>query len=141
MNRLARELSLTLATAPLLLGIMCITDAAFAQDCISPVTQADLGRCAHEEFLVATEAYAASYKALAGSLAQKQRDQLQRTQKAWITYRTTACDFESSASQGGSVQDMVKWQCATRMTRARTEELTRLANCPEGDVSCMRPAR
>lgn len=141
MNWLARKLGLTVATVSLLLGMTCIASAEFAQDCTSPVTQADLGRCAHAEFLVATEAYAASYKTLAGSLAQKQRDQLRRSQKAWIAYRTAACDFESSASQGGSVQDMVKWRCASRMTRDRTEELTRLTNCPEGDVSCMRPAR
>ena len=141
MNRLAHTLGLALATAPLLLGMTCMASAAFAQDCTSPVTQADLGRCAYEEFLVATEAYAASYKTLAESLAQKPRNRLRRTQKAWIAYRTAACDFKSNASQGGSVQDMVKWRCATRMTRARTEELTKLTNCPEGDVSCVRPAR
>ena len=140
MNRFAHTLGLALATASLL-GMTYMTSVAFAQDCASPVTQADLGRCAYEEFLVATEAYAVSYKTLAESRAQKPRNQLRHTQKAWIHYRTAACDFESSASQGGSVQDMVKWRCATRMTRARTEELIRLINCPEGDVSCARPAR
>lgn len=140
MNQFAHTLGRAL-TAASLLCMTYMAGVAFAQDCASPVTQADLGRCAHEEFLVATEAYAVSHKMLAESLAQKPRNQLRHTQKAWIHYRTAACDFESSASQGGSVQDMVKWRCATRMTRARTEELIRLINCPEGDVSCVRPAR
>lgn len=140
MNRFIRTLGLALAAVPLL-GVACMAGVAFAQDCASPVTQADLGRCAYEEFLVATDAYAASYKTLAESLAQKPRDQLRRTQSAWIRYRTAACDFESSATEDGSVHDMVKWQCAARMTRTRTEELIRLINCPEGDVSCVRPAR
>ncbi|MEO9061126.1 MAG: lysozyme inhibitor LprI family protein [Nitrosospira sp.] len=140
MDRSTHTFGLAIAAASLL-GMTCMAGVAFAQDCASPVTQADLGRCAHEEFLVATEAYAVSYKTLAESLAQKPRNQLRRTQKAWIHYRTAACDFESGATEGGSVQDMVKWQCATRMTRARTEELVRLINCPEGDVSCVRPSR
>ncbi len=112
--------------------------AAVASDCASPVTQAAMNDCAFQDFLVAGESYSASTKALADKLGPKQQGALRRTQKAWLAYRTAACDFESSALQGGSAQPMVKWQCAARMTRARTAELTRLANCPEGDLSCPR---
>lgn len=77
MNRSTHTPGLALAAASLL-GMTYMADVAFAQDCASPVTQADLGRCAHEEFLVATEAFAVSYKTLAESLAQKPRNQLRR---------------------------------------------------------------
>jgi hypothetical protein len=33
---------------------------------------------------------------------------------------------------------MLQWQCATRITRERTEDVERLANCAEGDLACPR---
>ena len=107
-----------------------------AADCADPATQARMNECAHEDFLAATAGYAASYKALSGKLATTQKEQLRRTQKLWIQYRTAACNFESSGVAGGSAQLMVKSQCDARMTRARSVELTALANCSEGDLSC-----
>ena len=112
--------------------------AAPAPDCAAATTQARMNECAHEDFLAATASYAASYKAVSDKLGTKQKDQFRRTQKLWIQYRTSACNFESSGMAGGSAQGMVKSQCDARMTRARTAELEKLANCPEGDLSCPR---
>jgi uncharacterized protein YecT (DUF1311 family) len=111
---------------------------AAALDCASATTQARMNECAHEDFLAATAAYAASYKAISNKLGAKQKDQFRRTQTLWIQYRTAACNFESSGVAGGSAQAMVKSQCDARMTRARTAELEKLASCREGDVSCLR---
>ena len=94
--------------------------------------------CAYEDFLAATAGYAASYKSLSDGMSATQKDQFRRTQKLWIQYRTAACNFESSGVVGGSARPMVKWQCDARMTRARTAELTALASCVEGDLSCPR---
>jgi uncharacterized protein YecT (DUF1311 family) len=110
-----------------------------AQDCAAAVTQADLSRCAYEEFLSANAEYAAAYKTLSAGLPQKRRDNFRRMQKSWISYRTAACDFEAAASAGGSVQEMVRWMCVARMTRVRTRELVALGQCKEGDVTCTRP--
>ena len=109
-----------------------------APDCASATTQARMSECAHEDFLAATAGYAASYKSLSDGMTATQKDQFRRTQKLWIQYRTAACNFESSGVAGGSAQSMVKSQCDARMTRARTAELTALANCKEGDLSCLR---
>ena len=97
-----------------------------------------MNECAYEDFLAATAGYAASYKTLSDRLGTAQKDQFRRTQKLWIQYHTAACNFESSGVAGGSAQAMVKSQCDARMTRARTAELTALANCKEGDLSCPR---
>ena len=98
-----------------------------------------MARCAHEQFLASGQAYAQRYAALAARLPAAQRDRLRRMQKAWIGYRTTACQFESGAAQGGSVQAQLNWLCAARMTDERAEALGRLATCAEGDVTCNRP--
>lgn len=110
-------------------------------DCASAATQARMNECAHEDFLAATAAYAASYKAISEKLGPRQKDQFRRTQKLWIGYRTAACNFESSGVAGGSAQAMVKSRCDARMTRTRTAELDVLANCKEGDLACPRFAR
>ena len=113
-------------------------NAPTAAECAAPDTQKRMNDCAYEDFLAASAGYAEGNKAVSGKLSGKQRELFQRSQKAWIAYRTAACDFESSAVQGGSAYGMVKWQCAARMTRARVVELTAMGNCPEGDVACVR---
>jgi uncharacterized protein YecT (DUF1311 family) len=139
-----RKIFIGLACAGALLGLAASAQtvqtarAAPAADCASATTQARMNECAYEDFLAATAGYAASYKAVSDKLTPKQKDQFRRTQKLWIQYRTAACNFESSGVAGGSAQAMVKWQCDARMTRARTAELEKLANCPEGDLSCPR---
>ena len=107
-----------------------------APDCANTTTQARISECAYEDFLAATAGNAASYKTLSDRLGAKQKEQLRRAQKRWIRYYTAACNFESDGIADGSARPMVKWQCDARMTRARTAELTALANCKEGDLSC-----
>ena len=107
-------------------------------DCAAPATQADMARCAYEDFLSANAGYATHYAALSASLPDAQRGRLRKMQKAWIGYRTAACTFESGAAQGGSVQSQLNWLCAARMTRERAAQLARMASCREGDVSCNR---
>ena len=110
-------------------------------DCAAPITQADMARCAHEDFLVASDAYSKQYAALSATLTAAQRDRLRKMQKAWLGYRTAACAFESGAAQGGSVQSQINWLCAARMTLERAGELARMASCREGDVACNRGVR
>lgn len=113
-------------------------NAPTAAECAAPNTQKRMNDCAYEEFLAANAGYAEGNKAVSSKLSGKQRELFQRSQKAWIAYRAAACDFESSAVQGGSAYGMVKWQCAARMTLSRVVELTAMGNCPEGDVACVR---
>jgi len=124
--------------ALLFMGLAAYANVAFALDCAAPLTQKDMNECAYEAFLDASADYARSYKTLGDGLSAAQKKQLLRMQKSWMAYRTQVCDFESSASQGGSVQAMVKWQCMARMTKQRTDELDKLSSCPQGDVSCVR---
>lgn len=113
-------------------------NAPTAAECAAPDTQKRMNDCAYEDFLTASAGYAEGNKSVSGKLSGEQRELFRRSQKAWIAYRTAACDFESSAVQGGSAYGMVKWQCTARLTRARVVELTAMGNCPESDVACVR---
>ena len=113
-------------------------NAPLAADCIAPATQKLMAECAYEDFLAATASYADSNRQYSSRLSTAQRDLFRRSQKAWLGYRTAECEFESSAVEGGSAKSMVRWQCASRMTRARVVEMVDRGNCKEGDISCIR---
>ncbi|MEO6745480.1 MAG: lysozyme inhibitor LprI family protein, partial [Caldimonas sp.] len=106
--------------------------------CASATTQADMATCAHEDFLAASEGYANRYQVLSTSMPPAQRDRLRRMQSAWLGFRTAACRYESGPVNGGSAQGFVYWNCVARMTRERADQLARLAECREGDITCSR---
>lgn len=110
-------------------------------DCVAPATQAVMNACAYEDFLVSQAELAEALRKLQQGYSAAQRDGLRRVQKAWLGFRTEACAFESSSAAGGSVQPMLQWQCAARMTRERSAALAQMGQCPEGDIACVRPAR
>lgn len=124
-----------LARAP---ALAAQANAPSAADCVAPATQKLMGDCAYEDFLAATASYADSNRQYSSQLSTAQRDLFRRSQKAWLAYRTAECEFESSAVQGGSAKSMVRWQCASRMTRAWVVEMVDRGNCKEGDISCIR---
>ena len=103
-------------------------------------TQRQLNACAYADFEVAQAGYAAVFRDLSAGVDSGQRTLLRSAQTAWLQYRTAACDFEASGVRGGSAEPMVRMQCQTRMTRVRTTESRRHLSCPEGDLSCVRPA-
>ena len=107
--------------------------------CAAAKTQGEMIQCAFDDFLQASSAYAASQAAFSKRQMPAQRSKLLRTQSAWLKYRTAACEFESSAVEGGSLKPFVNWRCAARMTRERAAEVSRLAACGAGDAACARP--
>jgi len=109
------------------------------QRCGDAVTQTALNECAYEEFLEASAAKSLQLKRIESALKPARRSSWRRQQKAWLTFRTEACEFESGALGNGSARPMVQWQCAARMTRQRTADLSRLGACREGDIACSMP--
>ena len=111
------------------------------QTCAEASTQADMNRCAYEDFETASSSYALRYKELSKSLPVAQRNRLQNMQNAWLKFRTEACRFESGPTTGGSIQGFVYWQCAARMTRERAVALQSMATCREGDITCTKKSK
>jgi uncharacterized protein YecT (DUF1311 family) len=112
--------------------------AAPPADCDALTTQSERAQCAFADFEHANADYAKAYADLRRGLPAAQRQRALRMRKLWLDYRTAACDFEAGAVQGGSLQSEVRWRCVARMTRERTAELARMAQCVEGDVTCTR---
>ena len=110
-------------------------------DCVAAAaTQSALNACAYEDFLAASGEQAQRLKALDPRLSAAQRTRFRAAQKAWIGWRSAQCDFESGAAAGGSVREFVRWGCAARLTRERTQALEQMAACREGDAACpLRP--
>lgn len=72
----------------------------------------------------------AAYKRLAKRLNAYQREQLGRSQQAWLHFRDAQCDLEGSVLIGGPLgiqkqaQGQARAECLARETRLRTEGLT-----------------
>ena len=107
-----------------------------ANQCADASTQAAINECAYESFLATSAAMSQQLRGIEASLTSAQRVRWRRAQKAWMTYRTETCQFEAAAVGQGSARQMVQWQCSARLTTLRTAELARMADCPEGDISC-----
>ena len=131
-----RERMLPSANSMLVISLENTASASAPDPCASAGTQVALGECSYEGFLKASAAMSAQLRQLEAGLKPGQRTTWRRVQKAWLTYRTQACHFESSQLGTGSARAMVQWQCAARMTHARSAELARIVNCREGDLGC-----
>ena len=124
--------------------VISLEDAARAgtpDPCANAGTQAALGECSYEGFLKASAAMSGQLRQLEAGLKPGQRTTWRRVQKAWLTYRTQACHFESSQLANASERATAQWTCAARMTRERSAELSRLTACGDGDVACPIPIR
>ncbi|MDH2328408.1 lysozyme inhibitor LprI family protein [Cereibacter sp. SYSU M97828] len=103
--------------------------AAQEADCANAVTQAQMTQCAAQELGAADDALNAAFgKAMTrmGGVDGGE-DALRRAQRAWISFRDTACAAEGLRYAGGSMQGMVVVNCKTRLTDVRTADLRALA--------------
>lgn len=136
-RRTARRTTGAAATLALTLAMMVAP--ARAEDCARPDTQADMARCAFAAFEAASAEQAAALRAAGERLPKAQQPALRKVQRAFAAFAAAQCDLEALGSQGGSVQQTVKWRCMARLARDRASALQALAACPEGDAAC--PAR
>ena len=137
--------SLAILGFPLLLStpMLCMpvaqaaaaASAVGATGCREPAAnQAEMAACAYEDFLSANALQAQTQLDYVQRLTDADARRWRAAQRAWITWRTAQCDFLSAHS--GSAREMLRWQCASRLTRVRTGDIERLAQCPEGDLAC-----
>lgn len=101
-------------------------------------SQAEMTRCAQQEYASQDKALNTVYQQYRARLGGEQQALLKKAQQAWLQYRDAGCAFESSSVKGGSAEAMVVTQCLAQKTAARVQELQRLSQCEEGDLSCPR---
>ena len=109
---------------------------AFGADCSTGKTQLDINECVAAEYQKADKELNRVYSAYRARLDDQQKQLLKDAQVAWLKYRDLSCKFESADVSGGSAYSMVLQSCLIEKTKARIEDLKKLGNCQEGDLSC-----
>ncbi len=112
--------------------------SALAASAAVAQSQSALNATAAQNLRRADQALNAQYTTTTRQLSTPSRNLLRDAQRAWITFRDQQCRYEASAVQGGSAYPMVQSDCLARLTVQRTQDLRRMAQCQEGDLSCPR---
>ncbi len=119
--------------------------AAEAQNCDrkQSLTQSEMNDCAHEEFQRSDKKLNDLYEQIMARLAGNgpAKELLKKAQKTWIGFRDAECEFQTSASVGGSIYPMLNATCAKSLTDARSAQLKAYLSCEEGDLSCPVPQK
>lgn len=107
-------------------------------DCDNQNTQLDMNICAAQDYDEADTALNAQYTETKNVLAAADEElssgessaakALLTAQRAWINYRDAHCEAVGFQARGGSMQPMLVSGCLAELTRARTEELSTLAD-------------
>jgi uncharacterized protein YecT (DUF1311 family) len=113
-----------------------VPNAAISQNCGDSQTQSEMNRCAAADYAKVNRELNEVYNDYRSRLSEDQKRQLGDAQLAWTRFRDSSCAFESSGVKGGSVYPLILHSCLVRMTRARLQQLSVLASCKEGDLSC-----
>jgi uncharacterized protein YecT (DUF1311 family) len=82
-----------------------------------------LRECLGDEFERQDKELNRIYKALSPKLSPANRLILQKSERAWITYRDATCDFEGSSESGGTLEFTINGECRIRQTLYRIEDL------------------
>jgi uncharacterized protein YecT (DUF1311 family) len=104
---------------------------AFSQNqspnpCDDPQTQFEMNQCAAEEYKEADLLLNKTYKRLMEVLSEDSKTKVRETQRLWLKYRDSHCNFASEQYEGGSMQPMIHNGCLTDLTKDRTRELQSL---------------
>ncbi len=125
-------------TLPVIAGLL-LAQTALAAECSNAQTQQEMNTCAAAEYQKADQQLNETYQAMFKRANPAQRELLTQAEQAWIKVRDADCKFVSSGAEGGSAETLVHSQCLTDKTRERTNFLSSLEQCDEGDLSCPLP--
>jgi uncharacterized protein YecT (DUF1311 family) len=117
-----------------MIGAAYFAASLWASDCDRASTQAQLNACYGEDFAKADRAL----NKIRAALNADQKAALKNAQAAWIDFRDLAREFETINSKSGSIHTAALGVCLTEKTNARIAEIEKLANCEEGDITCVR---
>lgn len=90
--------------------------------CPNAQTQAEINRCAGEQFRKADNLLNVAYKRIMSKLTPADRTNLVEAQRAWLKYRSSNC-WALRQFHGGSLAPTEESFCLQSLTEARTKEL------------------
>ena len=109
--------------------LLFLAAAAAASSCANAQTQADMNRCAGQDYARADAAMTRQWKTTYAAMKNRGgrfSAQLLDSQRAWLKYRDAQCTIASAEFEGGSLQPMAAAQCRARLTDLRAKELQTL---------------
>ncbi|TPG41710.1 lysozyme inhibitor LprI family protein [Flavobacterium pectinovorum] len=86
-------------------------------------TQVEMNQTAIQNLAKADNELNQVYKKLVKKLNEKEKKLLITTQKNWIKFRDSKCEFEKEEYNGGSIQPLIYYTCLAQCTNDRTKEL------------------
>jgi uncharacterized protein YecT (DUF1311 family) len=92
-------------------------------DCSNPTTDRSINACAQQAYESADAKLNQVYRQFKTSLSQQEQSELVDVETAWLKFRDSSCEFESSRARGQSTQSSIRYQCLEQMTKDRTAEL------------------
>lgn len=92
-------------------------------DCQKAVTTSAMRACENTRYDAAQHELNTEYQSLLEHLDSGQKQKLRAAQRAWIRFRDTNAEFQSSLAQGGTLSPLIKIGTLTEMTSARASEL------------------
>jgi len=101
-------------------------------------TQLELTSRAADELTAANTRLKTVYDGIAVKYGADSKKRLKEAQDAWQLYSDKQCFFENKGTEGGTIHQMLVYQCLKALTELRIAELKRQENCQEGDLSCIR---
>ncbi len=94
-------------------------------DCMDYSSSVEMARCASEAYSIADTKLNSTYQTLTAKLSQTQKNELVKSQTAWIKFRDNECAFRSGYYKGGRLYQLGFFQskCLTYVTEQRTKDL------------------
>jgi uncharacterized protein YecT (DUF1311 family) len=95
---------------------------------LSAQTQGEMNDEAYENYKKADKELNEVYQRLIKRLDKKEKAMLVQSQKDWLKFRDSHCDFTAEENEGGSMQPMVWAMCLEEKTRERITDLKECIN-------------
>jgi uncharacterized protein YecT (DUF1311 family) len=92
-------------------------------NCNNPQTQAAINECAKFSYQNVDKKLNQVYQKLLYTLERPRKQKLIAAQLAWIKFRDTNCEFETSRYEGGSIAATIYFGCLENTTKLRTQQL------------------
>lgn len=122
-----KKISFALCAALLLIAQPALAERDFDRDCGDYNTQAQMNECAAREYKAIDKKLNAGYKKALGKIKSREMyENFRDSQRVWIKYRDSNCDFAADMYKGGSMEQFVYYNCMERLTDDRYEEISDL---------------
>jgi uncharacterized protein YecT (DUF1311 family) len=95
-------------------------------DCDRRTTTMDAQLCADRDYGAADGVLNATYRKVSAMLDADTRRLLVDAQRAWVVFRDKECASITYEGRDGSGESILRLECLTRLTKARTDDLRRM---------------